>query len=171
MFGNRNNRILESNFFANDIEIIEEGVDINLEESWINNLSQNKRIDLRKIKFNIDMAAGFPVRLFIIYYHYVNSNYTAYYTTIEFNLNNQSVVEIGDIFEYQINDCLTNDVPGNLGNSFTINIVDNTYWKFVWNNSINNDYFCIYIDGDYTKSHFCTISDNEANTPDYVVID
>jgi hypothetical protein len=85
-----NNRMLESHFIANDIEIIEEGIDIHLEESWINNLSPNKRIVLRKIKFNIDMTARFPVTLFIMYYHYINSNYTVYYTTIEFNLNNQS---------------------------------------------------------------------------------
>jgi hypothetical protein len=102
MFGVRNNRMLESHFIANDIEIIEEGIDINLEESLINNLSQDKSIVLRKIKFNIDTNAGFPVKLFIMYYHYVNSNYTIYYTTLEFNLNNQSTEEIRDIFEYQI---------------------------------------------------------------------
>jgi hypothetical protein len=102
MFGN--NRMLESHFLADDIEIIEEGIDINLEEFCINNLSQDKRIVLQKIKFNIDMTAGFPFKLFIMYYHYINSHYTVYYTTIEFNLNNQSIVEIGDIFEYQIND-------------------------------------------------------------------
>jgi hypothetical protein len=67
-------RMLESYFIANDIEIIEEGIDINLEESWINNLSQDKRIELRKIIFNIDMTAGFPVKLFIMYFHCVNSN-------------------------------------------------------------------------------------------------
>jgi hypothetical protein len=146
--------MLESHFLSNDIEIIEEGVDINLEESWINNLSQDKRIVLRKIKFNIDTNAGFPVKLFIMYYHYINSNCTVYYTTLEFNLNNQSTEEIRDIFEYQIKDWLTNDVPGNLGNCFTVNIVDNSYWCFVWDNSLGYDYFRFYLDGDYTKSLF-----------------
>jgi hypothetical protein len=78
MFGVRNNRMLESDFIANDIEIIEEGIDINLEESWLNNILQNKRIVLRKIKFNIYMTPRFPVKLFIMYYHYINPNYRVY---------------------------------------------------------------------------------------------
>jgi hypothetical protein len=139
-----NNRMLESHFIANDIEIIDEGIDINLEDSWINNLSQNKRIILRKIKCNIDIIAGFPVKLFIMYYHYINSNYTIYYTTLEFNLNNQSTEEIRDIFEYQINDWLTNNIPGNFGNSFIVSIQDEIYWQFNWDNSLGGDYFRIY---------------------------
>jgi hypothetical protein len=65
----RNNRMFESHFLATVIEIIDEGIDINLEESWINNLLQDKRIVLRKIKCNIHMIAGFPFKLFIIHYH------------------------------------------------------------------------------------------------------
>jgi hypothetical protein len=166
-----NNRMIESHFIANDIEIIEEGIDINLEESWINNLSQDKRIALRNIKFNIDTNAGFPVKLFIMYYHYINSNYMIYYTTLEFNLNNQSTEEIRDIFEYQINDWLRNNIPGNLGNSFTVSIQDEIYWQFHWDNYLGIDYFRFYLDGDYTKTHFTIINDNESNTADYVVID
>jgi hypothetical protein len=83
-----------------------------------------------------------------MYYHYINSNYTVYYTTLEFNLNNQSTEDIRDIFEYQINNWLNNDIPGNLGNNFTVDIQENIYWQFNWNNSLGYDYFRFYLDGD-----------------------
>jgi hypothetical protein len=56
-------RSLEAYYLAQDIEVYDAGIDIGLDETWVNNLIQNKRISLRKVKCRVKTKGGYSFEM------------------------------------------------------------------------------------------------------------
>jgi hypothetical protein len=56
-------RLSENVYIASNIKLMEAGINIAFDSTWIANLSSNKKIGVRRIVTEIDSEAWFPIRL------------------------------------------------------------------------------------------------------------
>jgi hypothetical protein len=146
-------RRLESHYLENDIEIsTANGLDIDLNESWINNVSENKKIGLRKIKTKIDTEGGYTFEM-IIMYILVGSFYVG--ENIILHLSSDTIDDILAELTQKMNAWITEYISAYFENnfSFSLTLIDESYIMIQWNN-YNSGTFKIKLYGDFANKYF-----------------
>ncbi|GMO12716.1 MAG: hypothetical protein Ta2E_01260 [Mycoplasmoidaceae bacterium] len=134
-------RKIEYHFFETSIKLSNSGYNMNLTPDVIDNISNNKRIGLRKAKLEVDRKsdAGQYFSLSMYYFHGRSC-----YSSINFSrtLTTETVSVLTEMFNEHFNNWPSTIVKNQFGVTTKLEFVNHyTQIDIHWNNRINGDRF------------------------------